>query len=272
MPTIFEYEPKNTFLHNLNPVTKVIMLLSIFIVLTVYWDPRFVIIITLISATLYIVSKTPPKWLLIILPVAVIRFIESLILGISQAQGAYFHYLPPEIASKVIAKIGPITIIYGGILWTISDILKIISTIMLTFSFIYSTSLNDIVRMLSFFRIPKKLIYVFVVALKLVPDILRELNTTMIAQKLRGWELSSKNPIKLIKQAIPLAYPFLKKTIGYVDTLTVVAYIRGFSSSGKMGLKWKPKFNVSDYAVIVASSSGAIISLYYALEYGIGLI
>jgi len=272
MPMIFEYEPRNTFLHKLNPIAKVIMLLSIFIVLTVYWDPRFVLTITLISTVLYTVSKTPPKWLLIVLPVTVIRFIESLILGISQAQGAYFHYLPPEVASKVIAKIGPITIIYGGILWTISDILKIVSTIMLTFSFIYTTSLNDIVKMLSFFRVPRKLIYVFVVALKLVPDILREINTTMIAQRLRGWELSSKNPIKLVKQAIPLAYPFLRKTIGYVDTLTVMAYVRGFGASGKMELKWKPKFNISDYIVIATSFIGATISLYYALEYGIGLI
>ncbi len=272
MPMIFEYEPRNTFLHNLNPIAKVIMLISIFIVLTVYWDPRFVMVIALISALIYVVSKTPPKWLIIILPVAVIRFVESLILGISQAQGAYFHYLSPEIAGKVIAKIGPITIIYGGILWTISDILKIISTMMLTFSFIYTTSLNDMVKTLSFLKVPRKLIYVFVVALKLVPDILREINTTIIAQKLRGWELTSKNPAKLIKQAAPLAYPFLKKTIEYVDTLTMVAYIRGFSVSSKVGLKWKPKFTISDYVVILFSLSGAVLSLYYALEYGIGLI
>ncbi len=272
MPTIFEYEPRNTFLHRLNPIAKIVMLLSIFTVLTVYWDPKYVVVIAIISTILYVVSKTPPKWLLIILPVSAIRFIESLILGISQAQGAYFHYLPPEIAGRTLAKIGPITIIYGGVLWTISDILKIISTIMLTFSFIYTTSLNDIVKTLSLLRIPRKLIYVFIVALKLVPDILREINTTMIAQKLRGWELSSKNPAKIVKQAIPLAYPFLRKTLEYVDTLTMVAYIRGFNVSGKARLKWKPKFTISDYVVIVFSFSATIVSLYYALEYGVGLI
>ncbi len=269
---IFEYEPKNTPIHKLNPVTKVIMLLSLFIVLTLYWDPRFVAIVASIALVLYVISKTPKKWLLIVLPIESIRFIESLILGISQAKGEYFHYLPPELAEEVIIKIGPLTIVYGGILWTISDILKILSTIMLTFSFIYTTSLNDIVKMLSYFRVPRKIIYVFIVSLKLVPDILREISTTLIAQKLRGWELRTKNPFKLAKQAAPLAYPFLRKVIGYVDTLTAIAYIRGFGVSQNIKLRWKPSLTFIDKAVIMISLCLSFIATYFALSYGIGLI
>jgi len=272
VPMIFEYEPKNTPIHKLNPVTKVIMLLSLFIVLTIYWDPRFVAIVASIALVLYIISKTPKKWLLIVLPIGSIRFIESLILGISQAKGEYFHYLPRELAEEVIVKVGPLAIVYGGILWTISDILKILATIMLTFSFIYTTSINDIVKMLSYFRVPRKIIYVFIVSLKLVPDILREISTTLIAQKLRGWELKTKNPFKLVKQAAPLAYPFLRKVIGYVDTLTAIAYIRGFGASQNVKLHWKPNLTLIDKAVIAISLCLSFIATYFALGYGIGLI
>ena len=271
MPVIFEYEPKDTIIHRLNPVTKLVMIVCFFAVISVYWDLRYLVIVALAAAILYIISKTPKKWLLLSIPFATYRFLESMILGITLADPKYYKVIPPELAGKVLLKLGPLTLVYGGFVWSLADIFKIVITMMLTFMFIYTTSLNDLIKSLIVLRVPYKIVYVLVVALRFVPDLWREIRLTSLAQSLRGWKLKTRNPVKLAKMSAPIVNPFTRKLVGYVDTVTLTVQVRGFGA-GKIKYPWKLEFKLADWIIIILSIILAGIALYLMMVYGIGLI
>ena len=55
----------NTIIHCMSPITKLIILICMSTLISLYWDPRFLSILTIIVAIIYIISKTPLKWMLI---------------------------------------------------------------------------------------------------------------------------------------------------------------------------------------------------------------
>ncbi|MEM3061431.1 MAG: hypothetical protein QW265_03385, partial [Candidatus Bathyarchaeia archaeon] len=81
MPIIFEYVPKNTFIHKLNALSRGILILALLYIVSIWWDPLYLGIIAIIAAIMYLDARTPKKWMLIPAPFAAYRLIEALILG-----------------------------------------------------------------------------------------------------------------------------------------------------------------------------------------------
>jgi len=271
MPVIFEYVPRDTIVHRLNPLTKLIIIVSFFVVVSLYWDIRYLAVVALVASILYIVSKTPTSWLLLSIPFAAYRFLEAMILGVSLADPRYYRVIPPELAGKVLLQLGPLTLTYGGFVWALADIFKIVLTMMLTFMFIYTTSLNDLIKSFASLKAPPQLLYVIVVALRFVPDLIREMNLTTLAQTLRGWKLETRNPVKLAKMSAPIVNPFTRRLVGYVDTVTLTAQVRGFGA-GKVKYPWKLELRLADFVAIAVSIVATALALYLMVVYKVGLI
>lgn len=168
-------------------------------------------------------------------------------------------------------QIGPIKLVYGGFLWTLAVVFRMVINLALMFSFIYSTSLNDLVKSLSSLKVPYQVIYILIVALKFVPEIFREFTLTSLAQALRGWKLKSRNPVKVFRMAAPIVNPFTRRIITYVDRLTLTVQIRGFSGSN-MKYPWKIQFSALDWTVSILFIAGTIYALYLLFFFGIGAI
>ncbi|MEM3521750.1 MAG: hypothetical protein QXD78_01710, partial [Candidatus Bathyarchaeia archaeon] len=64
MPVIFEYVPRNTFVHRLNTFSRATLILALLYIVSIYWDPLYLGIIAAIAAALYLISRTPKKWML----------------------------------------------------------------------------------------------------------------------------------------------------------------------------------------------------------------
>ena len=279
MPVMFEYAPRNTPIHRMNPLAKTIMLVCMFTLISLYWDLRYLAILALIAAIIYIVSKTPPKWMLLSIPFGAYRFIEASILGLTQSEEAFA--VLGELAGKVLFQlgpyyifgyqIGPLTLIYGGFHWALAYIFRIVIVMALTFTFIYSTSLNDLIKSLTCIKMPSQVIYILIVALKFVPEIWREFYLTSLAQSLRGWKLKTKNPVKLFKMAAPIVNPFTRRIISYVDRLSLTVQIRGFGAT-KVKYPWKIHFSVFDWAISILSVVGTAYALYLLFMFGMGTI
>lgn len=270
MPVFFEYVPRNTVIHRLHSLTKVILILGIFITISVLWDPRYLAVCMIVVMVLYLLSKTPKKWLLIAVPFGAYRFIEAGILGVTQP-AEVFKYLPPEMASQVLFSFGPITFYFGGFLWALAYVFRIFIGMGATFMFIYATSLNDLIKSLRNLHVPDKISYIAVVALRFVPELFREINLTSTAQSLRGWRLRTRNPVKMAKMAVPIAGPFTRRIVSYVDRITLTTQVRAFGGGKikyreKLGLRW------ADWVVIILTIVIVATILYFNIFYGFGLI
>lgn len=270
MPVIFEYVPRGTFVHRLHPLTKVILVISLFAAISLVWDPRYLALYMIIAMALYLTSRTPKKWLLIAVPFGAYRFIEAGILGITQPVEV-FKYLPPEMASQILFSFGPVTFSFGGFLWALAYIFRIFIGMAITFMFIYSTSINDLIKSLRNLHIPMKISFVVVAALRFVPELFREITMTSSAQSLRGWKLKTKNPVKMVKMATPIAGPLTRRVVGYVDRISLTTQVRAFGGGGikyreKLGFRWAD-WIVSSLAIFLAA-----FTVYFTVVLHIGLI
>ena len=281
MPVWFEYAPRNTWLHRMSPLSKLALFLSLFVTISFVIDPRILAIYAFIAIILYATSKTPWKWMIISIPFGLYRFIEATIYGFTLVKPELYKVIPFELASKKLfvlgpfnifgVTIGPITMIYGSFLFSVGYIFRIIIGMALTFTFIYTTSLNELIKSLPKLKIPSPLIFVTVIALKFVPELWREFNLTSKAQSLRGWELKTKNPIKLFKMSAPIVNPFTRKMITYVDRLTLTVQIRGFGTKS-VRYPWKVKFGIVDWIITILSFVATAFVLYLVIFYNFGQI
>ena len=276
MPTWFEHEPRNTFIHRLNPLSRVILLFSVLFLMSFYYDPYYVALMGIIAAGIYLVARVPKKWILITIPVMFYRFWEFLIVGLGQYDPTLFKVWPRDFVSRVlfvvpIPFVGNIPMIYGAVMWTFAQTFHIIIGAAVTLTLVYTTSLNDYIKLMRKFKFPYQITYVVTVALKFVPDIFRSYSTIVKAQRLRGWEVKTRNPIKAIRLAIPLVTPLSRQIMFYVDRLTISSQIRGFGAT-KVHYEVKLGLKPVDIATMVVVASLVAVAMYMLIFHNAGIL
>ena len=276
MPTWFEHEPRDTFIHRLNPLSRVILLFSVLFLMSFYYDPYYVALMGIIAAGIYLVARVPKKWILITIPVMFYRFWEFLIVGLGQYDPTLFKVWPRDFVSRVlfvvpIPFVGNIPMIYGAVMWTFAQTFHIIIGAAVTLTLVYTTSLNDYIKLMRKFKFPYQITYVVTVALKFVPDIFRSYSTIVKAQRLRGWEVKTRNPIKAIRLAIPLVTPLSRQIMFYVDRLTISSQIRGFGAT-KVHYEVKLGLKPVDIATIVVVASLVAVAMYMLIFHNAGIL
>ena len=107
MPVWFEYEPRNTWLHRMNPLAKLVLIISFLGTISFIWDVRILAIYALFAALLYISSKTPGKWMILAIPFGLYRFIEALIYGFTMTNPEFYKNTPYHLATTVLFTVGP---------------------------------------------------------------------------------------------------------------------------------------------------------------------
>ena len=269
MPVWFEYAPRGTWLHRMNPISKMAMFIFLLVTISFIWEPRYLALYAIAAAVLYITSKTPGKWMILGIPFGLYRFIEATIYSFTLAKPELYKVIPYELAAKPLFQIGPVTMIYGSFLFAVAYIFRIIVVMAITFTFIYTTSLNELIKSLPKLKIPSQIIFIVVIALKFVPELWREFSLTSKAQSLRGWQLKTKNPVKLFKMSAPIVNPFTRKMITYVDRLTLTVQIRGFGTKS-VKYPWKIKFGIVDWIVTILSLIATVYVLYLVFVFNFG--
>lgn len=209
--------------------------------------------------------------MLIALPLASFKIMEALFVGMSLTDPRYFRSIPPELASSVVFQVGPIKLQYGGLLWVVSDILKLTTTMMITFVFIYTTSMSSLLNSLVSLGFPRRLGFMATVALRFVPELIRELKQISVAWSLKGWSLRENNPLKIVKMSAPIINPFTRRMVDYVDRVSIVATIRGFDAKSTVARR-KLAMSRGDYLVIFSSTLILVLAIIAYICCGIGSI
>ena len=276
MPTWYEYSPRDTLLHRMNPVCRFLLLFSMLFLLSFYYDPYYLAVMLAIAIVMYWRAGVPKKWLVILIPVVGWRLGEFILVGLGQYKPELFKVWPKEIVSQVVFKLtipglGEVRMIMGALLWVLGQVLHIVIGVLLTFVLIYTTPLNDYVRVMRKLRFPPQIIYVFTVALKFVPDIFRMYNSIQVAQRLRGWAVRTKNPIKAAKLASPLFVPLAREIIRYVDRLEISSQLRAFGAT-TMRYEVELRLTKRDYAFILADVAVVAFLIYLLVAYGMGML
>ncbi|MCC6004599.1 MAG: energy-coupling factor transporter transmembrane protein EcfT [Thermofilum sp.] len=276
MSLFLEYAPRDTPYHRLHPITKLIITLALVILTGLYWDVRFLLLILVIGLLLSYLARVPIKWFLAIVAVLIAE-IPLVVIGVlTQANPLLFKVYPREFVSREIFTatlplIGRVGLTWGGLLWGLAYELKIPILLLCFYPLIYSTSFNDLVNSLSRYNMPYQLLYVLMVAYRFVPFIVRETTTIMTALRLRGWEISSKNPKIVLERGSSLAYTLTRVFVKTIDEVNIAARIRAFGASKYTPVRYM-EMSALDKLLSITSLALFCLAVYLLFAHNIGMI
>lgn len=276
MPAWLEYTPGNTIIHRMHPLVKIILLGSLLLLSGLYWDLRYMALLGLIGLALVRLAKVPLSWFKV-LSVILVAFIPFTLIGVlGQTNPALFKVYPQTLVSITFAKIsfGPLGtygITVGGLLWGVATDLRIGIILLFTYTFIYTTSFNEVLGLLGNTRFPKELLFVMMVAYRFVPEMIRQMQVITTALRLRGWELRSRNPMVIIERTVPLIKSLLGLTLVTIDEVTLATRIRVFGKE-KITVLGYSSTNAPQKVFIVANIAVVGLALYFLAVYNVGLI
>ena len=241
--TIGQYIPGETFVHKLDPRTKI--LLSILFIICLFVVDKFIgyiLIVAFLALTVY-VAKLPPRYLYKGLKPVFFLIIFTAILNIFMIKGT---------SSTLIFELGFVKIYQEGLRTAAFMALRLIFLIMGTSVLTLTTSpieLTDgIERLLKPIgkETAHELAMMMTIALRFIPTLMDETDKIMMAQKARGADFETGGMIQKAKSLIPLLVPLFISSFRRADELAMAMEARAYrGGSGRTRMK-QLKFTSKD--------------------------
>jgi energy-coupling factor transport system permease protein len=278
MATMFEYEPIETPIHRLNPITKIILFLSITFLSGFYLDPRLKIPLLIFLLFICFLARLPFKKYSGLLWVAVVAvLITSSFRAVFMIKPGYFRVYPTEFVMTELFQITPpdfpvfgrTAVTYGALIWLSAFPLTTATVVLSMAGLVHTTSQSEMVQVLYSAGLPSPAVFVIMVALRFIPEMIRQLESIQVAQRLRGWEIESRNPVKIARGYFPLLVPMLRYIIDSVDRMTISSKNRAFGRRRATGIR-DLTLQGKDYLISGFTLTLFIVAIYFLFRYQVG--
>ena len=246
--TLGQYFPGNSFIHRLDPRTKLISLVAYIVCLFLAVDYISYGLMFVFLAMVIWVSTIPVKSILRGMKPLIFILIFTGLLNLFLTDGE----------TELVSFWG-ITITYEGIKHAAFMVLRILMLISGTFLLTYTTSpialtdgLESLLKPLKVLRLPvHELSMMMCIALRFIPTLIEETDKVMSAQKARGADFESGNIIMRAKAMIPLLVPLFVSAFRRADELATAMDARCYHGDTNRTRMKQMKLCKTDYMAIV---------------------
>ena len=258
--TLGQFFPGNSFIHRLDPRTKLIMLVVYIVALftATGWIGYAVMFTFLVTCIL--VSKIPLKSIVKGLkPLALILvFTAVLNLFLTDGETVWLSFWVLKVTKE-------------GTIRAVMMLLRILMLVAGTFLLTYTTSpialtdgLESLLSPLKKLRLPvHELAMMMCIALRFIPTLIEETDKIMSAQKARGADFETGNLLQRVKALVPILIPLFISAFRRADELATAMECRcyhGGDGRTKMKLLRYTRWDFETFAVGILLL-GAIITL-----------
>ncbi len=221
--TLGQYFPGTSFVHRLDPRTKLIVLVLYIVALFVSKGWISYGLMFLFLAVSVWISRIPPK--------AIVRGLKPLVV-ILLLTGILNLFYTPE--GKVLIRIWKITVTTGGVERAAMMIARILMLVSGTFLLTYTTSpisltdgLESLMGPLKKLHVPvHELSMIMCIALRFIPTLVEETDKIISAQKARGADFETGSLISRAKALIPILVPLFVSAFRRADELATAMECR----------------------------------------------
>jgi len=254
---IGQYIKKDSFVHRLDPRTKVIVLfffcISIFVVNNFY---GYIFLFAFILLWIFL-SQTNPLILLRGTKPIFVFILITVVFNLFMTQG------------KPLIKISGLVITDKGIILSVFLVIRLLLLIFATSLLTLTTSPIEITDALEVLLKPLKKVkfpvheisMMMSIALRFIPTIYEEADKIMKAQMSRGADFETGGLIKKAKSLLPLLIPLFISAFKRADELAIAMEARCYrGSEGRTKLK-KLEFRLSDYISFVVCGILIILAI-----------
>jgi len=247
---MIKYIEKETFLHNINPISKIVVLFifaySLF--LFSYWEIEVLALASVL--VLYVVSG----------------------IGLSKIEGKKFFFtfsLSLFIINILFVREGYTLLNWGiikittnGIEFALFSVARFLAIVLSSFLFVMTTDPNKLAYSLMQAGIPYRYGFTLVVALRFVPTFQFETGNVRNAQAARGLSVDKMSIKSLYTMARYTFIPLIRSTMQYIDTLTVSMEGRCFGAYNKRTYIEEIGYGRKDVALLLMSIVFFIVIIY----------
>ena len=263
--TLGQFFPGNSFIHKLDPRTKLVMLVVYIVALfvAVNWISYGVMLafLTLCIA----VSRIPLKSIVRGMKPMVVILLFTGILNVFLTQG-----------ETVWLQFWSVTITKEGVFRAIFMIARIMMLVTGTFLLTYTTSpialtdgLESLLSPLKVFRFPvHEISMMMCIALRFIPTLIEETDKIMSAQKARGADFETGGLIQRVKALVPILIPLFISAFRRADELATAMECRcyhGGEGRTKMKLLRYKRRDFGAYGIGILLLAGIITLAVFGL-------
>ena len=244
--TLGQYFPGDSFVHRLDPRTKLIMVFLYIIAL--FLANGFVGYAVMIGVTAGFIglSKVPPKSMFRGLKSVVLIIVLTAVLNIFYTDGT------------VLVQVWKLKVTYEGMIKAVFMVLRIVMLICGTFLLTYTTTpvaLTDgmelLLNPLKKLKVPvHEMSMMMSMALRFIPTLIEETDKIMSAQKARGADFETGSLMDRARALLPILVPLFVSAFRRADELAIAMESRCYNGgAGRTRMK-QLKFKGGDYAAL----------------------
>ncbi len=239
------YLDRDTWIHRLDPRTKMFLLLGMFVLAFVFLSPVYEAVILLLVLFFGYLARSLSNLLriwFILVVIAVFTIILWSIFG--SGRTPLFLFVERE------------ALLYG-----ISIALRIDATVIAGMVFLSTTRNEEVAIGLVRLSIPYRFAFAVSTALRLVPTVAATGFTISEAQRSRGLDLESGNLIQRIRKYLPLLVPVFISTVRSTNVFSMALESKGFGASAKRTFYFQTSIGRRDVVVLVVFVALLVVTL-----------
>jgi energy-coupling factor transport system permease protein len=242
----FLYLDRGTFVHRLDPRTKMFLLVGAFVLAFLFLNPLYGLVVLALVVAFGALARS-------LVNLKRIRFILVMIGLVTVVMWSVFSQ--GETPMFLFVE-------WEALLYGIGVALKIDATIIAGMIFLSTTRNEEIATGLVKLGVPYRFAFAVSTALRLVPTIAATGSTISQAQRSRGLDLESGNLIQKVRKNTPLLIPVFVSTIRSTNVFSMALESKGFGASQKRTYFLNLTMERRDYLVLGVFALLLLIALF----------
>jgi energy-coupling factor transport system permease protein len=151
-----------------------------------------------------------------------------------------------------VAQLGPIHLSEQGLMYGLAVAIRSITVLLIGVIFVSCTQTEDLTIGLTKLRLPYAAAFVISMAVRLVPTFVAAVAGIMEAQTARGFTVDSRNPVKRLRQVIPILIPLIMYALRHASLMSLALEARGFTPRARRTAYAEPVFARTDMITLAA--------------------
>ena len=267
MSRLLSYEKKDTWVHELSGVTKLIFFLLWSLTSAMTYDTRVLLVMIAISLVVLKMSRTQFRQVSFVFRAILVFMVLNVIaiFVISPYEGCRIY----GSRTDLVRLWGSCWLTKEQLFYLFNIVIKYFTIIPAVFTFLITTDPSELAASMNRIGISYKLTYALAISLRYIPDIQDEYHRIKNAQEARGIEMSGKAKLKdRIVRTASILFPLLFTTMERIDTVSNAMELRGFGKKKKRTWYSARPLKRNDYLVLVLTVLFCAVSLFITYRDG----
>ena len=257
---LFLYLDQKTWIHRLDPRTKMVGAFICFILCLCFNHPLYMAAVSLGVIAVALAARVWLNFYRFRFPLMLL-FLFSLVLWPFFVKGP-----------TVLWAWGPLKMTRESVLYGIAMGLRLATFMSIGLVFVSTTRNEELTNGLIRLGLPHPIAFALSTSLRLVPTFAGAGATIVQAQISRGLDLESKNLFGRVGKLIPLAVPLFLYAIRHTNLLAMALESKGFNPESKRTLYYEPRMNRIDFVALLLLCGMLLVSIYLRIGLHRGVI